>query len=82
MIATMVDPILLAVLITRYDDMWYAYLLLAQSVLALGCFLALHAVATKLVNGRGSSRVVRVEMEEKGGSETACPFLEKPKDVH
>ncbi|KAK7109159.1 sodium-dependent glucose transporter 1B-like [Littorina saxatilis] len=69
MMAAMVNPILLATLMTRYDDMWYVYVFLVQSALALTSFLVLHVLANKLAAGRrGVTLSVNVEMEETRGS--------------
>nr|KAG5714177.1 hypothetical protein BaRGS_018394 [Batillaria attramentaria] len=65
MCAAMVIPLLLAHLMTRYDDMWYVYLFMVQAGLAVVSFAVLHAVSGKLLKARESAVVVYVEEEEK-----------------
>jgi hypothetical protein len=48
MISAMLNPMLLADVMTRYDDMCFVYVFLTETAIAALLFGVLHAVASKL----------------------------------
>jgi hypothetical protein len=81
MIAAMLNPLLLADVMTRYDDMCYVYVFLTQTTIALVCFGVLHAIASKLNAERVSityqvdpAETNDLELNQKG-LEAIQPFL-------
>ena len=79
MIAAMVNPMVLATLMTRYSNLWYVYIFMMQVVIAMTCFLILHRVTVKLASCRRSTQNMQLKIsgELDKNQETCQPFLEK-----
>lgn len=81
MMAAMLNPLLLAALMTRHDDIWYVYLFLIEGSLALITFIMLHVLAIHLHRARTTmTLVVSLTMEEtdkgKCAPDSSEPFLD------